>query len=331
MKNLTKYLSLLSLSAALSPSLLAQQANPVAAPPASAETKLDASFNALANTIKTARTQAGEALKQRDKALAELAQARKTQANLSKQLEEASKTRADLSQQLTETNKQLAESKQSGAKWKQEADTMANQLKVGAEAREKLVALRTQMEKSLKNFATLEKSLTEVQEEFQKPTAASELTGQIQKLKAAESSMKQNFQKQAMDLKATATQKEKLAKQLAQEKKARKQTTEKLSALEKSNSKTTEELKSTRKQLAKALKITVKTETATTDLKSAQEKAVALQARTKEATARLDQANKTASSLEKEIQQKDALIEKLEKRMKEMSSRDRPKKKKEDS
>lgn len=151
MKHLPKYLTLLGLSFALSPSLHAEKESKQETPK-SAESQLDASFDVLANTIKNARQQANESLKQRDQALSELAALRKQQEKTSRE--------------LAETKKQLSESEKAEAEWKQKAETLANHLKVGAEARGKLAALKTQMEDSLKNFAAIEENLASVSEEF---------------------------------------------------------------------------------------------------------------------------------------------------------------------
>ena len=262
MKSLPKYISLLGLTLTFAPILHAEEkaAKPKQEIPMN---QLNASFDVLADTINNARKQANEAMIQRDKVLAELAATRKAQEATNKELADLRKLQEKTSRELGNTKNQLAETKKSEAKLKKETEALSTQLKIGAEAREKIAALKTKMEKSLKDFSAIEKNLANVDKELQKPTAAGELKKELNALKSSDSASKkalteskskyeQQQSKAIASLKAVESKNKNLTKQLTEQEKTNQQTAKKLAELEKSNATATSELKKTQSELKTA-------------------------------------------------------------------------------
>ncbi|MBK1883890.1 hypothetical protein JIN85_15840 [Luteolibacter pohnpeiensis] len=348
----TTYATLLGLALALAPTLRAEDAAaPVATTPAVVEnvgTQLDASFAAISETIKNARLQASEAVGQRDEALAQLKASRQEQAETAKALEEARK-------QLAETRGQLNDSRHEQAKWKHEAETLAGQLKLGEEAHQKLLALRDQMQESLKNFSEIEKNVLAVRAEFQKPTAVADLKTEIVALKAAGneaqqqiSEMKGQIEKgnteRAEMAKASAAKEQEMAGQIAAAKEeagkiaeSREALNQRTAELEKAHAQTVGELKSAREELKAAQETIASNQSNNADLKKELEakaeelkksadrtakmgKALdALQAHAKEIGDKLNSVEKSSADLKNTLHDRETKINQLETQMKEVS------------
>ena len=351
MKTAPKYLSMLGLALVLTPSIQLQAEEP-AKPVAKTEnsaTALDASFAAIAETIKTARNQASEAVGERDKALAELAASRKQQRETAEKLQATLRQQAETAKQLADTRKALGESNSAKDKFKKEAEGLAKQLEVGNEAYAKLVALRSQMQESLKNLAGIDENLATFRAELASPTSVGKLQTEITELKAAS----ENAGKQLADSKAALEterkEREKLSKQAAetekqltaanmrsqQVQKSSRASAARISELEKTQAETVAALKSAKNDLAEAQKMAAKQvaetkeagkETSASLQKAKEEIEQLKQARNaaeknaKSASSDLQVARKNGKVLKDALRSSERKVGELESKMKELSN-----------
>lgn len=344
MKILAKQtLPIFGLALAFSPILHAEkEAKPEAkTPDLSTETQLDAGFAAISDTINAVRAQASEALKQRNQALSELEKTRNSQLRTSKELADSLKAQTETEEQLATLRKQLEATQQAEKKFRKEAEALAQQLKLGDEARQKLIALRTRMEDSLKAFDTIQGNLASVSKEFDRPTAVNGLKQEIAELKAASSDLekklnasasklKEQAKTNAIALEAAGKKEHELAKQLAETRKSSKETTEKVAMLEKTKVDALRSLMKAREELRKAREIVASTEkgsaiakkekdASAAELEKVTKRAVEMEGKAKNASAKLDSVKKETAEMKQTLQQRNELIQKLEARMKEVS------------
>ncbi len=350
MKTAPKYLSILGLAIALTPSLQlrAEEANQTAPKGESRASSLDATFAAISETIQTARNQASVAVAERDKALSELADSRKQQKETAAKLQEALKQQAETAKQLAGTRKELAESKSAQEKSRKEAESLAKQLEVGDEAYAKLVAFRTQMQESLKNLNGIDESIAKFRAELASPTSAGQLQEEIAKLKSGNDDLSKQIAGSKTALKKERDEREAASKEAADAKKQivamreqsadaeskGRQMTTRVSELEKAHAQTLTDLKSTREELSRTREDAAKTAAEMRKIESGNASALAEAkkeiAELKEArksaeqaagnaSAELKSARKSGEELKNALQDSRKKVGELESRMKEVS------------
>lgn len=350
MKTTPKYLGLLGLAIFLTPSLQLQAQEKPDSPPqeANVTSSLDASFAAIADTIRTARDQASEAVSQRDKALSELAEVRKLQKETSNKLQETLNQKADTTKQLAEVRKDLEESKVSRDKFKKEAETLAKHLEVGDEAYKKLVALRSQMQESLKNLMGIDESIASFRAELAAPTSVGKLQGEIaglmdngkamnKKLSDSQSALEKERLEREQLKKGVAEREHQLAaavKRSSEIEKSRGEMNARVSELEKSQAETVTALKNAKEELAAARSTIEKNITEVKNLDNGQVAALAkanqrieklVEARkaaeqaAEASTAKLESVRKVEGDLKKALEGSEKKVGELEAKMKELS------------